>query len=630
MVAQEDSLFICDAPELARMNLRRPYKHAEPGTTIDRIRGILSELDCDVYETLWGNPYSGIYSVRLATELRNGTIGQNGKGRTKAYTLASAYAEFIERLQSGLINNFSRRFHEQVKAETGFYYYPDERILSQPEFDSLPADYLADIGASSHGTRKSSEYYERLRRNGYEGCIAVPFFDTLHHNVVYLPYNLTMGMVGSNGMAAGNTVAEGLFQGICELCERFAAVVIYNQRLTPPTVPRSFLANFPAEWRIIEEIEGSGNYEVIVKDFSCGQKFPVIGVIIRDRHKELYRLNAGADTCFSVALSRCLTEIHQGVANLERFEEHLLPIPHTDQKYFLNDDPASLAERRKEFLQFIIDGRGQFPRSLFEDRETYQFDPSVFVPRSSYEEEVRYLVHLLHQLGHNVYLRDVSFLGFPSFFVYIPTLSRMGRKASGSEESIDYKKHIAIDEAEDLFFPLQACTPQKMARLAEILETCRDDLMQSVLRLEVTDDTPWDAIPVSFMLTLFWYKVGRPQDALRNLKTFMAASKNEADEYYNAVRRWMELRVDGKSGSEAAKQLCVEGCNESLRKEIVAAFSDGDHLFDAIDIPDCPHCSTCALHRECLTAGRVDVIKRVNRLMQQRPVTQQHFANVVA
>jgi YcaO-like protein with predicted kinase domain len=629
MTARGDSFLVCDTPDTYLLTLRRPYKHAAPDATVSRIKGILTKLDCDAHEIHWANPYSGIYSVRVETELRNGNFGQNGKGKTKAYTLASAYAELMERIQNGMLNGFARLFNEQNRNETGFCYYPDERILPQEEFDSLPPAYLADIGAGPHGSTISNEYYERLRKNGYAGPISVPFFDSLSRNIVYLPYNLTIGMIGSNGMAAGNTVTEAVFQGLCELYERFACAIIYNRRLTPPTVPRRFLAEFPDEWNIIQEIERSGHYEVIVKDFSCGQKFPVLGVIIQNKDRTLYRLNAGADTSFGVALSRGLTEIHQGYMNLDDFAASLLPIPRTEHEYFLNDNPASIVDRRRELLQFTINGKGVFPRSLFESNQAYTFDPSAFVSRSSYEEEVRYLIGLFHSLGHNVYLRDVSFLGFPSVLVYVPVVSHIGKKSMGPEDAIGYAKLFALDEIEDLFFPFQACTPEKMLRLATILEANRGELMKDMLKFEATVDSPWSDIPVSFFLTLCWYKLGRPRDALRNLKAFMVATKNDADEYYKVVARFLELAANGRSSSEIAEQLGIDGYSESLRQEVVGAFADGKHLFDAIDIPNCPHCSACPIRRGCVTAGKVEVTKRINRLMQTS-IEQRHFETLVA
>lgn len=51
----------------------------------------------------WYHPYPEIYSLRLECMKEDGGFGTNGKGRNQYYALASAYAEFIERIQNGYI-----------------------------------------------------------------------------------------------------------------------------------------------------------------------------------------------------------------------------------------------------------------------------------------------------------------------------------------------------------------------------------------------------------------------------------------------------------------------------------------------------------------------------------------------
>lgn len=71
-----------------------------PLETINLIKKILSENKIKIKESKITNINNSVFSVRL--ELKNiPGVGTNGKGITKEYALASAYAEFMERLQSG-------------------------------------------------------------------------------------------------------------------------------------------------------------------------------------------------------------------------------------------------------------------------------------------------------------------------------------------------------------------------------------------------------------------------------------------------------------------------------------------------------------------------------------------------
>jgi len=609
--------------------LNRAYKHKLPFETINKIRAILLDLKCNVFEILWAHPYDEIYSVRIQTELSDGSFGQNGKGRNRAYTLASAYAEFIERLQNGILANFSRRFLEYIKKESGFYYYPDERFIPSSEFDLLPSEYLKDVCSYNTGGILPSDYIQRLKANGYSGCIGVPFYDTKNNCIVYLPHNLTQGLTGSNGMAAGNTMPEGIFQAICEILERFGAASVYDNRLTPPTIPRDFLSQFPTEWKIIQKIEESGVFEVIVKDFSCGKHLPSVGVIIRHRDRELYKLNVGSDTCFPVALSRALTEIHQGISSIDEFEKVLLPIPQVEHKYFFDDSQKSIIERKNQFMKFMVNGSGVFPLALFGSTDSYQFDPSTFVTHGSYQEECRYLISLVHNLGHNVYLRDVSYLGFPSYFVYIPVMSPVGKKTvRGGHGGIDFSKLEDVDQVEDLFFPFEKCDPEKMKALASILEKVQDVKMNVLLKFEVQEGCEWETLPPAFFLTLFWYKLGFYEKALTNFE-LLSKEVDTQGEYYKVVHRLLLLSSSGTNLYGIKTQLISEKYGTNTIDEVIKAFSrDGKHLFDGVNIPQCPKCENCGIRTKCLTSGRKELTVRLNRMMANTKISQNTLVEV--
>ena len=607
----------------------RPYKEDSPLRTITKIANILVDLDSIAYQTTWYNPYKDVYSVKIEGDDKDGKFATSGKGRTRLYALASGFAEYIERVQNGLLagKSFTRLFLDSIKEETGCYFFPDERFMTKEEFDALPPGYLDDIFATTWDPDFSEKYFARLKENGYPGCVAVPYYDVKRNQIVYFPHNTTLMLSGSNGMAAGNTVAEGLFQGICELFERYTASQVYFKQLTPPTVPRDYLKKHsPEEYQLIKEIEKDSGYDVVVKDFSAGERYPGLGVIIKNEEKRIYRLNVGAETSFAVCLSRCLTEIHQGIESKETTEKAMLPIPQTEHDYFLNDDEESLIKRNQQFLDFTKNGTGVFPRSLFEDDDSYSFDPTVFTPGDSFENEVKGLIDLMINAGHDIYLRDVSFLGFPSFVIYVPTVSRMGKKTAGTQPKDPHyvTKH---DRIEDLFFPFKDCTDENMLELAAILDDASDtsdSRMKDRLKLEFMESSSWYTIPTSFFLTMMWYKLDRITDAVRNLRLFMKTTKNQEDEYFKIVLSFLELKEKGSSEDEIRDALLGgDGSNTELANEVIKNFSNKSKLFNLIDIPACPDCQSCRLYDECLTTRKIDFTKRVNVAMSKNRISQQ-------
>ena len=219
-------------------------------------------------------------------------------------------------------------------------------------------------------------------------------------------------ITGSNGMSAGNSENEGVFQGLCEIIERAAASTVYNQNLTPPTIPIEFIKNNQILYNTIKEIEKQG-YDVIVKDFSAGYNLPVVGTLIINKKKKKYRLNVGADTCFDVALSRTLTEIHQGISNKKDLESIMLDIPR-NKRAKKNTEKFTIDEDLEKFFQ---DGTGVFTSAIFDTKESYLFNESTFCDSQDYNSGCKYLIKLIESLEAKVFIRDTSFLGFPSFYI---------------------------------------------------------------------------------------------------------------------------------------------------------------------------------------------------------------------
>jgi YcaO-like protein with predicted kinase domain len=607
--------------------MARSYKDDKPISTITKIRNILSEIGVVNYESFWGQPYENVFSVRIDSLETEGCFGTNGKGQSRLYALASGYAEYIERLQNGFISgirSFNRLFLSEIKKDTAFYFFPDEKLMTQSEFKALPIEYLYDLFGKKDKDAVNKDidlYFKKLERNGFSGVLSVPFFDIAKKGITYLPYNINIMLTGSNGMAAGNSVSEGIFQAICELLERYASSIVFYERLTPPTINEEFLLQCPKEIKIIKEIKAIG-YEVIVKDFSCNKGLPAVGVIIIDRKRQLYRLNVGADISFSIALSRALTEIHQGYKNINDFNESLLPIAGSKENYFLHTDAVSMLRRSAEFRKFIINSSGLFPDTLFGDKESYNFNQAIFKPQKNYLEDVKYLIQLVNNLGKNILIRDVSFLGFPSFYVYIPEISPIGRKTSEYEgENVNLSANVHNDLVEDLFFPFDQLinNKEKLQKLVDIFSSLgpneiRGTKMCEILKLEFLFDYYWSSIPLYFFLTLFYFILSEYSKAIEYMQMFIDETDNYNDEYYTKVLAYFKL---------LEQKVSQNMLNKSIPQEIRNDFASPDKLFKNIDIPNCPNCIKCALNNNCLTKHKVNFSKRVLLKMKESPINQE-------
>ncbi|MBN1140092.1 MAG: YcaO-like family protein [Anaerolineae bacterium] len=611
-------------------SLPRPYKEREPVETIAAIRRILAPLGLSPEPYGSANPYPELHSVGLCLPPSQGSFAANGKGRSAEYCMASGHAEFIERLQNGLFARFPRTIAASFRDRYGFYYAPDERYLSEEQLLALPGDVLDDLVRYGGAGRETfvRRYAARARANGAPGIVAVPFYDTGQGDVVCLPFNLLLQATGSNGMAAGNTLPEALYQGCCELLERWAAARVYFGRLTPPTIPRSYLRQFAQEAAIIEAIEQSGKYRVTVKDFSCGARIPALGLIVENRSAHRYRLNVGCDTSFQVALSRCLTEIYQGMRDEESFDRFCSPISEREPSYFVDDTLVSRHRRCLGFEAFKRDCRAAFPAALLGGEAGYAFARDVWGPRASYEEEVQRLVAFFHQAGHNVYIRDVSFLGFPSVRVYVPEISAMSTSQVPAPGSAESSLALALDAIEDKALQLKRCSDEDLAAVAEALDRLpAASRFTEVFGLELERLSPWRDVPLAFLLAQIRYRLGQHGKARESLHAFLGTrAEPYRYRYYEGVIRYLALRAEGLAHAEAARQLGQDPEWGETGRLIAEEMADPSQVFRFTKLPNCPDCEACELQPECNTGGALAIVDRLYPAMRQNRIEQRDLA----
>jgi YcaO-like protein with predicted kinase domain len=604
------------------IEFEKPYKEDFPKNTILKIRKILSRIDIFTTAVIWNNPYNKIYSVRIEAIEDDGSFGTNGKGRNQIYALASAYAEFIERLQNLFISGstgFAKIFLDNIKNKTGFFFFPDEKVLVKESFYNLPDNILLDFfpNQNSITIKNSIDYvYKRLSKENREGLVSVPFYDMSKDKLTFLPQNFLLAVTGSNGMAAGNTIAEATFQALCELYERNAASIIYYNRLTPPTIDIDFLKKYPEEYGIIEEIERQG-YILQVKDFSCGLKLPVIGLILIDEKEKKYRLNIGSDTNFKIALNRVLTEIFQGV-NQDNLKKSLLNYPNEkDTPYFFNSQ-SNEEDEEQNFKNYVQNGSGVFPPSIFKNKSSYEFNNTVFTPSNSYERDVEYLLKLAKKLNYDVYLRDVSFLNFPSVYIYIPNVSKFGNKSFSKANENDL---IIFDDLEKILFPFNKFIFDKLKiknaisiieKIHTIDSSCFDNELKRLFKLNFKKGTTWSNLTVDFFLILLSFLDKDYAKSIFYLEKFINKRNLQQIEYYQEVLKYFSNMRDGV-------------LNNNIRFDIIENFKTPINLFSKIHFPNCPDCSSCRLNQDCLTKINIKNTISINEEFKNSIINQYKF-----
>lgn len=397
------------------------YKECMPEETVELIKGILSEMGIELEEH-WGDTgVEGFYTLRISVP--GSSLGSNGKGATREYAQASAYAEFMERLQNDYLSLVD--YDEDTWKYRGFYHTPDEKLISAAELaESDNAFVKLLLNAAARGKRKSIESPENRAEimalwqiPVFQDCsdkfVTVRYYSVKNKCYEYLPQTICMKLYCSNGMCAGNTPEEALVQGLSELFERHVNLKIIKERIGLPTIPDWYLLKYERLYKVIKEIEKDGRYKVMVKDGSLGKGYPVVVLIIIDKERQSYGVRLGAHPEFEIALERTLSEAFQG-KNIEVFTGLSL----------LRFDNAGI-QFPDNITNIAKVGLGQYPIELFSETADYEFTPFTDVTGSSNYEILKDMLELITSQGYDVLIKDASYLGFPAYHVISPGFSEI-------------------------------------------------------------------------------------------------------------------------------------------------------------------------------------------------------------
>ena len=398
------------------MNLRKNhYKEAPPEFTIKVLKNKLKELNIVLVEDWLPKSTTGTYSVRVTVP--GTTIGTNGKGMSKEFALASAYAEFFERLQNKVlgINNHNRF------PTVGFFNVYDEvfwsldQIVDNPtSFTSYLFTQLGLFDAASNVRKESFAKMFSTRVNKQNGKYAMyPFYNIERGMVEYIPVSIALPFYGSNGMSSGNSPAEALVQAFSEIFERFVQKKVIQDKLALPNVPIEEIQKYPELYRMYKEVNSLDGFTLQVKDCSLGGTYPVVAIVVIEKNTGDYGIHFGAHPNFEIALERAFTEASQG--------QDILRFAHNCRLDFSN---SGVFESSNYYNIFDV-ARGKYPCEFFSDLPKYEYAKCTRFQGETNDEMLQSIVKLLSEDGYSILIRDVSIMDFPTFHVIIPGMSEL-------------------------------------------------------------------------------------------------------------------------------------------------------------------------------------------------------------
>ncbi len=501
--------------------------------TIANMSGILANLGIKIEIASWRNIIPNVWSLHIR-DAHSPMCFTNGKGATKESALASALGEYIERLNNN--HFYAGAFWGEDIANAAFVHYPNERWFKPGKKDALPHEILDPYCLRIYnpdGELRGSHLIDTNSGNVERGICSLPYVRQSDGEVVYFPSNLIENLFVSNGMSAGNTLAEAQVQCLSEIFERAVKREILEGEICLPDVPQNVLAKYPNILAGIQGLEDQG-FPVLVKDASLGGTYPVMCVTLMNPRTGGVFASFGAHPSFEVALERSLTELLQG----RSFEG-------------LNDLPKPTFESNavtepNNFVEHFIDSSGIVSWRFFSAQADYDFVEWDFSGqgKDANADEAATLFGILKDMGKEVYSAVYDELGAIACRILVPGYSEI----YPIEDLIWDNTNKALIFREDIL-NLHRLDNAGLSALLDRLENNELDEYSDIATLigiEFDDNTEWGQLTVLELKLLIHLALKQFEEAQELVGAFLQYNDNTVERglFYQALNVVLEVLLD--------------------------------------------------------------------------------------
>ncbi len=501
--------------------------------TIANMSGVLANLGIKIEIASWRNLIPNVWSLHIR-DAHSPMCFTNGKGSTKESALASALGEYIERLSNN--HFYAGAFWGEDIANGAFVHYPNERWFKPGTKDSLPPEILDEYCLNifnSDGELRGSHLIDTNSGNVERGICSLPYVRHSDGETVYFPSNLVENLYVSNGMSAGNTLAEAQVQCLSEIFERAVKREIIEGEIALPDVPQEVLAKYPGILEGIQSLEDQG-FPVLVKDASLGGIYPVMCVTLMNPRTGGVFASFGAHPSLEVALERSLTELLQG-RSLEGLND--LPPP---------TFASEAVTEPNNFVEHFIDSSGIVSWRFFSAKSDYDFVDWDFSGKgeNSNAQEAATLFGILESMGKESYVAVYDQLGAIACRILVPGYSEI----YPIEDLIWDNTNKALLFRDDIL-NLSNLDDASLNALLEHLENNELDEygdIATLIGIEFDENTPWGQLTVLELKLLIHLALKQFEEAHELVGAFLQYNDNTVERklFYQALNAVLEVLLD--------------------------------------------------------------------------------------
>lgn len=431
----------------------------------------------------------------------------------------------------------------------------------------------------------SKNKWKKLALNDDKYCYVTSFYNVFNDTYENLPIKLINSLTHSNGLCAGNSKEEALVQGISEIFERYCYKQIMIKEIEIPTIKIEDLEKYSV-YQQLKELENLHFYYEI-KDCSLGRKFPVVGIIIYNKLHDKYSFSVGSDPDFNIALQRCITEIFQGIS-INEIESKMknLNADYEKNKEKLGEDFIAT-----NWLKCYSSNSGIHPRSIFKCNKEVGIKELPFFSVTDNKSALKILYRILSSEQLQIYIKNYSSFGFPTYKVYIPSLSEVDEPDEMKLKIVKYFTNL-----KNVYFNMYEATGKLSEEEEDLLfELSNSEKYRTFMLPKNVFDTI-NNIECDYTKLNFFYI----------LLIYLSISKK-----YSKILKYIDLKLENSQISEFESRylLCIKSVLERkdymkkyflpIINDVTAFLFDTKKYLKKLKAPTCPECKKCPNKRRC-------------------------------
>ena len=267
---------------------------------------------------------------------------------------------------------------------------------------------------------------------------------------------------------------------------------------------------------------------------------------------------------------------------------------------------------------------GQWPDSIFSNDFSYEFTGLNFDFGKSNKSDLKYLLRLVDDLGSQLYIRDVSFLGFNSYYIVAPGLSQDIRRKT--DYSLFQKLELSIGKINNA----SSLSADELLSLDSILEEYYIAIKEGDINFEEyflnnTDEDATD-LSIDLFLSMVNYKSGNIDKAYLYLTRYLQNKDVQDYLYFYACKDYLALLKNGENEKEIQSYMSKIYSN-ALANEVIEDMFDADNIFKEYNLQWYFDCRNCEIE-EYKYYNVVKILKNIEKKHKAKPIDQMNLSKI--